>query len=68
VKTLFRSLDPVEAAAFDAAGQGATFGTLCEQLAHHVDETEVAMRAASLLRGWINEELIADCSWQDTPQ
>jgi hypothetical protein len=68
VKTLFRSLDPVEAAAFDAAREGATFGTICEHLAHYVDETDVAMRAASLLRGWIAEELIAGCSWQDTEQ
>jgi hypothetical protein len=68
VKTLFRSLDPVETAAFDAAGEGATFGTICEHLANYVDETDVAMRAASLLRGWIAEELIADCTWQDTEQ
>jgi hypothetical protein len=68
VKTLFRSLDPVEAAAFDAARERATFGTICEHLAHYVDETDVAMRAASLLRGWIAEELIAGCSWQDTEQ
>jgi hypothetical protein len=68
VKTLFRSLDLVEAAAFDAAREGATFGTICGQLAHNVDEADVAMRAASLLRGWIAEELIAGCSWQDTEQ
>lgn len=68
VKTLFRSLDPVEAAAFDAAREGATFGTICEYLVCGVDETDVAMRAASLLRGWVAEELIADCSWQDIEQ
>jgi hypothetical protein len=68
VKTLFRSLDPVEAAAFAEAQRGATFGTLCERLADHVGETEVALRAASLLRGWIAEELLARCSWQDAAQ
>ncbi len=62
----FRSVDPVEAAAFDAARSGATFGAICEQLTQYVDETDVAMRAASLLRGWIAEELIAGYSSQDT--
>jgi len=66
VKTLFRSLDPVEAAALDAALEGATFGTICERLAQCVDERDVALRAASLLRGWIAEELIASHSWPDT--
>jgi hypothetical protein len=68
VKTLFRSLDPVEAAALADAGNGATFATLCEGLAHEVEEPDVALRAASLLRGWIAEELIAGCSWHDTEQ
>jgi hypothetical protein len=68
VKTLFRSLDPVEAAAFAEAQRGASFGTVCELLAHYVEETDVALRAASLLRGWIAEELIASCSWQDAEQ
>jgi hypothetical protein len=68
IKTLYRSLDPVEAAALTDAGNGATFGALCERLAHDVEEADVALRAASLLRGWIAEELIARCSWQDTEQ
>jgi Putative DNA-binding domain len=68
VKSLFRSLDPVEAAALADAGNGATFGTLCERLAHDIEDPNVALRAASLLRGWIAEELIARCSWQDTAQ
>jgi hypothetical protein len=68
VKTLFRSLDRLEAAALTDAGNGATFGTLCERLAHDVEEPDVALRAASLLRGWIAEELLASCSWQDAEQ
>jgi hypothetical protein len=68
VKTLFRSLDPVEAAAFAEAHSGATFGVICERLAQYADEADVAFRAASLLRGWIAEELIAQCSWQDIEQ
>jgi hypothetical protein len=68
VKTFFRSLDPVEAAALDEARDGANFGAICECLAQFVDAPDVALRAASLLRGWIAEELIARCSWQDTEQ
>ena len=68
VKTLFRSLDPVEAEAFAAVREGATFAAVCERLSPHADEPDVAMRAASLLRGWLAEELIARCSWQDTEQ
>ena len=62
IKTLFRSLDAVEAIALDAAAAGASFGKLCERIAPHVPEAEIAFRAASLLRGWIAEELIADYS------
>jgi len=66
VKTLFRSLDPVEAEALSAVRAGSTFGAVCERLAQYVGESEVALRAASLLRGWIAEELIAGYSWQPT--
>ena len=59
VAIFFRSLDAPEAAAIDAAIGGESFGELCERLAAVVDATDVAMRAASLLRGWIAEELIA---------
>jgi putative DNA-binding protein len=59
VATLFRSVDPVEAIALQAARAGNSFGALCETLATSVEETQVAMRAASLLRGWLSEELIA---------
>ena len=60
VKTFFRSLDTVEAPLLDAARRGSTFGELCEQIAPDIPDTEVALRAALLLRGWIAEELIAD--------
>ncbi len=59
VKTFFRSLDTPEALLLDSVRAGATFGELCEQIAPTVPETEVPLRAASLLRGWIAEELIA---------
>ena len=48
-----------EACAMDAMLKGSTFGEICEALCHWVDEKEVAMRAASLLQGWISTGLIA---------
>jgi hypothetical protein len=59
VKTLFRSLDPLEAALLDGAASGATFGDMCELVARRVDESEAAVRAASVLRGWIADELLS---------
>jgi hypothetical protein len=67
-RTLFRSVDPVEVVALDGARAGETFGTLCERLAGCVEETQLAMRAASLLRGWISEELIAAYTLPDAAQ
>jgi hypothetical protein len=63
--TMFRSVDPVEALALDGACAGMSFGELCERLTSCVDETQVAMRAASLLRGWIAEELITGYTLPD---
>ena len=60
VKSFFRSLDTVEAPLLDAVRRGSTFAELCERIAPDVPDTEVALRAASLLRGWIAEELVAD--------
>jgi hypothetical protein len=45
---------------FDQADAGMTFDAICERLAEGVPESEVALRAVSLLRGWIAEELIVD--------
>ncbi len=63
--TLFRSVDPIEAMALDAARAGLSFGAVCERMAGCVEEMQVAMRAASLLRGWISEELIAGVTLPD---
>ena len=65
VRTLFRSLEPDEAAVLDAVREGATFGAVCERLVNFVPESEAALRAATLLRGWIAEELIANCTWDE---
>ncbi len=66
-RTLFRSLDIVEADALDAAFNGATFGVLCEQIALRVPVNEAAPRAAGLLRGWISEEIVARYTMHGTP-
>ncbi len=62
VKTLFRSLDTIEATILDTARAGTAFGHLCEQAALYLDESAVAFRTAAFLRGWITEELIAGYS------
>jgi Putative DNA-binding domain len=59
VSTYFRSLDEMEASALDAVAAGATFSDLCEGMTAHADESETALRAATLLRGWIAEDLIS---------
>ena len=59
IKTMFRSVEPIEALGFDAAQGGATFGDLCELIAREVDETQAPLRAASMLRTWFADELLA---------
>jgi len=57
------SLTNDEASALDAMLKGNTFGDVCEVLCQFVDEKEVAMRAASLLKGWISAGLIAEIKY-----
>lgn len=55
----WRALESDEAAALSVAREGANFGEICASLcAWHPDDA-VAMRAASLLKLWISDELIA---------
>lgn len=62
LRTLYRSLAPDEATALDAVLGGASFGTLCEQVAGEVGAEQAPLRAASLLRGWLEEGLIGAAS------
>jgi len=63
LKTLFRSMDADEAGALDAAVAGASFGALCERIAVSVGAADAPLRAASLLRSWFSEGLVAEvCS------
>jgi hypothetical protein len=60
VVTLFRSLDPLESELLEKLREGATFGRLCESVALQVGESDAPQRTASLLRGWLAEEIIID--------
>lgn len=55
----WRSLDADEAWALDAARQGQCFGDLCAGLCGWHDVDAVPMRAASLLRTWLEEGLLS---------
>jgi len=53
------SLPPDERYAIDSILKGHTFGEICEALCQWVEEQDAALRAASLLKGWINSGLIS---------
>jgi len=55
----FCSLTADEAWAIDAVISGLTFGEICEGLCQWVDEQNVGIHAASLLKGWIQSGLLA---------
>jgi hypothetical protein len=54
----FRSLDPVEATALDAALSGCNFAEVCGALAQQLPEGEVPLRAASLIAAWLDGGLL----------
>ncbi|WP_019216182.1 HvfC/BufC N-terminal domain-containing protein [Legionella tunisiensis] len=56
----FYSLTEDEAWALDALIQGVSFGELCAGLCEWMEEQEVGMRAASLLKSWIQSGLLAE--------
>jgi hypothetical protein len=58
LETYFRALVPDEAWALDAAHRGASFGDICEGLCDWNDEDRAALRAAGLLRRWLNDGLV----------
>ena len=55
----YRRLEMDEAAAIEAARQGKSFGDLCELLSEWHSTDDVAMRAAVLLKAWIQNRWIA---------
>ncbi|MBN9086718.1 MAG: putative DNA-binding domain-containing protein [Reyranella sp.] len=57
--THFRSMEPDEAAMVEVMVEGRTFPEMCEALLPYVGEGRAAARAAGLLRGWVEEGMIA---------
>jgi hypothetical protein len=58
LENYFRSLDPVEATALDAALAGCNFAEVCGALAQQLPEGEVPLRAASLIATWLDGGLL----------
>lgn len=58
-ETRFRSLDGAEAVALDAAVGGAVFARVCELVSTRVPIEEAAVQAASWLRRWVDDGLVA---------
>ena len=58
----FRSLDEDDAALLDALIDGRTFPELCEAIAPFTGEEQAPVRAAGLLRAWVEGGLIAGFS------
>ena len=59
LSTHFRSMEHDEQVAFDKLAQGGDFTDICESLANIINEDEVPMHAASLLKAWISQDLIS---------
>ncbi len=57
--TRFRSMQTDEQLALDTLREGGSFNDACEALAEIMNEEEVPMHAASLLKSWINQGLIS---------
>lgn len=55
----FRSLEVDEAAALDAVLRRQPFTVICEVLCEWIDAQHVALRAATLLKRWVSEGMIA---------
>lgn len=60
--TEYRSLDPDEAWALDAAARGAAFAALCEGLLRWHAPEQAPARAAGLLRTWLEQGMLAGVS------
>jgi len=58
LENYFRSLDPVEAGALDAALRGSSFAQICGELTLLLPAEEVPLRAASLIATWSESGLL----------
>jgi hypothetical protein len=57
----FRLLDAEEAMMWDEAAKGVRFGVLCEMVATFAGEDDAELRAATYLRGWVDNGMLAGC-------
>jgi hypothetical protein len=60
LENYFRSIDPAERAALDAARRGETFETICVELGAQIPEDEVPPRAAGLVAGWLDSGVVVE--------
>jgi hypothetical protein len=58
LRTMFRSLAPLEARVLDLARRRASFAELCEQAADSLGEEAAPLEVATMLRGWIDAGLV----------
>lgn len=59
----FRSLGPFEDAALDLVAAASPFGAACEALAERFPGADVVRETGTLLRRWVDEELLAAGDW-----
>ena len=57
---MFRSMDVAESAALNITRSGGNFGEMCEPIAREVGAADAPLRAASILKDWFADEIIAD--------
>ena len=62
LQNYFRSMNPVEAAALDAAVRGASFAQICETLGALLPQEKIPAAAASLLAAWADSGIIVRIS------
>ncbi len=60
VDTFWRSMDIDEATAMDAMIEGKNFSEICAGLLEWSDEENVAIRAAGMLKRWVNDGMIGE--------
>jgi hypothetical protein len=57
--SMFRELPPDEAMMWQLVGEGATFGQVCEMMAVFGGSDGAPMRAAGILRGWLDVGMLS---------
>jgi len=60
VDTFWRSMELDEAVAMDAMTDGKKFSEICTGLLECSDEENVAIRAAGMLKRWVNDGMIGE--------